>query len=48
MDRLFVTNIEDNEALFKSARDRENVRSDPPGSDAAKADEPSPASKIPQ
>lgn len=46
MDRLFVTNLEDNEALFRSARERENIRSDPPGSDAAKADELSPTSKI--
>lgn len=30
MDRLFVTNFEDNEALYKSARDKEVVRSDPP------------------
>ena len=29
MDRLFVTNIEDKEVLYESARDRENVRSDP-------------------
>ena len=30
MDRLFVANFEDKEALYKSARDKENVRSDPP------------------
>ena len=30
MDRLFVSNLEDKEVLYKSARDRENVRGDPP------------------
>lgn len=30
MDRLFVTNIEDREALYESALDKELVRSDPP------------------
>lgn len=30
MDRLFVTNIEDKEVLFESARDRESVRGEPP------------------
>ncbi len=29
MDRMFVTNLEDKEVLYESARDRENVRSDP-------------------
>ena len=30
MDRLFVTNFEDREALYESALDKEPVRSDPP------------------
>lgn len=30
MDRLFVTNLEDREALYECALDKELVRSDPP------------------
>ncbi len=30
MDRLFVTNLEDKEVLYDSARDVENIRGVPP------------------
>lgn len=44
MDRLFVTNFEDKEALYKSARDKEVIKSDPPGGaqfEALKGEQPS-------